>query len=108
MPQRYFLDTSALVARYLRSATGYAWIGALCDPAAGNVLALVEITGAELAATFNQMVRGGRDAGAPLPRGERSAGIYRVSVVSVISVVSLWLRRGPGSRWAPARPRRRG
>jgi predicted nucleic acid-binding protein len=60
MPQRYFLDTSALVSRYLRSATGYAWMGALCDPAAGNVIGLVEITGAELAATFNQMVRGGQ------------------------------------------------
>jgi hypothetical protein len=31
----------------------------VCDPAARNALALVEISGAELAASLNQMVRGG-------------------------------------------------
>lgn len=60
MPNRYFLDTSALVARYLTRAPGHVWTRDQCDPAGGNPIALVEITGAELSATFNQMTRGGQ------------------------------------------------
>jgi len=60
MPNRYFLDTSALVARYLTRAPGHTWTRDLCDPASGNQIALVEITGAELAAAFNQILRSGQ------------------------------------------------
>jgi predicted nucleic acid-binding protein len=59
MPQRYFFDTSALVGRYLVGAPGHAWVQALCDPAQPNLIGIVEITAAELAATYNQLVRGG-------------------------------------------------
>lgn len=59
MPVRYFLDTSALVARYLRWAAGHAWTHGICDPATGNTIALVEIVAAELSAACHQMVRGG-------------------------------------------------
>src|SRR5690348_5539046 len=59
MSHRYFLDTSALVVRYLGGAIGHAWIQATCSRPSGNVIGLVEITGAELAASLNQMVRGG-------------------------------------------------
>jgi hypothetical protein len=57
MPNRYFLDTSALVARYLTRAPGHVWTRDLCNPASGNQIALAEITGAELAAAINQIVR---------------------------------------------------
>jgi predicted nucleic acid-binding protein len=59
MPVRYFLDTSALVARYLRWAAGHVWMRGICDPTSGNTIALVEIVGAEFAAACNQMMRGG-------------------------------------------------
>ncbi len=59
MPVRYFLDTSALIARYLRHAGGSAWVRALCDPVGGNTIAIVEITAAEFSAACHQMVRGG-------------------------------------------------
>lgn len=59
MPQRFFLDTSALVVRYLRRAIGHAWVQHICDDASHNTITIAEITEAELAATMNQLVRGG-------------------------------------------------
>lgn len=59
MPQRYFLDTSALLARYLRGTRGHAWVVDLSSSAQANTLALAQITAVELAASCNQMVRGG-------------------------------------------------
>jgi hypothetical protein len=43
MPQRYFVYTSALIARLLRRATGHAWMEHLCGPSAGNTVAIAEI-----------------------------------------------------------------
>jgi len=34
----YFLDTSAVVKRYVPAEQGHAWIVALCDPAQGHIL----------------------------------------------------------------------
>ena len=34
----YFLDTSAIVKRYVPAEQGYAWVGALCHPAQGHKL----------------------------------------------------------------------
>lgn len=59
MPRRYFVDTSALIARYLQRAPGHAWMRSVCDRSAGNVVALADVTGAELASAFQQLVRGG-------------------------------------------------
>ena|SRR5579884_3433619 len=59
MPQRYFLDTSALIPRYLRLAGGHDWVESLCVPTTGNLIALVEITGVEFCSALNQTVRGG-------------------------------------------------
>jgi predicted nucleic acid-binding protein len=47
----YFLDTSAVVKRYVPAEQGHAWIVALCDPAQGHKLyisqaALVEVVAA--------------------------------------------------------------
>lgn len=59
MPAAYFLDTSALLPRLLRGAPGHDWLDALSVPTAGNVIAIAEITEAEIAAALNQLVRGG-------------------------------------------------
>lgn len=59
MPQRFFLDTSALIVRYLRRAVGHDWILGVCDKARQNTVIIAEITEAELAASMNQLVRGG-------------------------------------------------
>ena len=57
--QRYYLDTSALIARYLVRAPGHVWVHNVCDPHNGNTLILAQITGAEIGAAFNQLARSG-------------------------------------------------
>ncbi len=47
----YYLDTSALVKRYV-TETGSRWIAALCQPAANHVIATVLISKVEAAAAF--------------------------------------------------------
>ncbi|HEX6798942.1 MAG TPA: type II toxin-antitoxin system VapC family toxin [Ktedonobacterales bacterium] len=53
----YFLDTSALVKRYVDFEPGHAWITSLCDPRAGNDIVISEATLTETVATFCRMVR---------------------------------------------------
>jgi len=57
--QRYYLDTSALIVRYLVRATGHLWVRDICDPRNDNTLILAHITGAEIGAAFNQLARTG-------------------------------------------------
>lgn len=52
---RHERAVAALVAR----CAGHTWLNALCEPATGNVIAIAEITEAEIAAAQNQLVRGG-------------------------------------------------
>jgi hypothetical protein len=54
---RYFLDTSALVKRYINDEPGYAWVTALCAPDAGNVLIISEAALVEVVTTFCRMAR---------------------------------------------------
>jgi uncharacterized protein len=54
----YFLDTSALVKRYV-SETGTAWVQALTDPTAGNVHCIARITRPEMVAAITRRERGG-------------------------------------------------
>jgi predicted nucleic acid-binding protein len=53
----YFLDTSALVKRYVDFEPGHAWITSLFDPATGNDILISEATLTETAATFCRMAR---------------------------------------------------
>ena len=55
----YFIDTSAILPRYLRRARGHKWVAGVCDPRQLNTIALAEITDVEIASTLNQLVRGG-------------------------------------------------
>ena len=48
---RLFLDSSAIVKRYLPE-TGTAWVRGLCDPATGNTIVLSEITLVEVSAAL--------------------------------------------------------
>lgn len=53
---RYFLDTSALIKRYVREP-GHTWVKALCRPSSGNDLYLAEIALVEVVASFSRMAR---------------------------------------------------
>ena len=55
----YFLDTSAVVKRYIQE-TGTAWVQALTAPAAGHSLFLVRITLVETVAAVTRRQRGGQ------------------------------------------------
>jgi hypothetical protein len=61
LPQRrrYYLDTNALLTRFLTRIPGSAMVRALCEPNAHHTLLLAEITEVELCATLNQLRRGG-------------------------------------------------
>lgn len=52
----YFLDTSALVKRHV-AEPGHAWVQAMCNVHAGNIIVVVEIALVEVVATFSRMVR---------------------------------------------------
>jgi uncharacterized protein len=53
----YFLDSSALVKRYV-TETGTAWVTGLLEPAARNRLYIARITGAEVIAALTRKERG--------------------------------------------------
>lgn len=52
----YFLDSSALVKRYVLES-GTPWIRNLCDPAARHTLYIARITGAEVIAALSRRIR---------------------------------------------------
>jgi predicted nucleic acid-binding protein len=54
----YFLDSSALVKRYI-TETGTAWVQALTDPSSGHVIYLARITAVELSSAVTRRQRGG-------------------------------------------------
>ncbi len=54
----YFLDSSALVKRYV-TETGTAWVTGLLDPTARNRLYIARIAGAEVTAALTRRERGG-------------------------------------------------
>lgn len=58
MAALYFLDTSALLARYLRRAPGHFWVSALCAPEQRNTVCIAVITQVEMSSAFNQLARG--------------------------------------------------
>src|SRR5215208_7846839 len=54
----YFFDTSALVKRYALE-DGTKWVQSFTDPAAGNLIYVGRITGAEVIAAIRRKVRNG-------------------------------------------------
>jgi hypothetical protein len=55
MPGLYFADTSALLPRFLRNVPGHAWMRDLSAPTSNNLIAIAEITEAEIASAINQL-----------------------------------------------------
>jgi predicted nucleic acid-binding protein len=70
----YYLDTSALVKRYL-AERGSAWMQAITDYAAGNVLITGRLTGPELIAAIWRKRRAGE---VMVADADRAAGLFRV------------------------------
>lgn len=62
----YFLDASALIKQYVQEP-GSAWVRAVCDPAAGNLLFVAGITRAEVVAAISRRAKGGRPLPQPAP-----------------------------------------
>lgn len=58
MSTAYFLDTSALLLRFLTKLAGHTWVQEICDPSQRNLLIIAEITETEIASALNQLVRG--------------------------------------------------
>ena len=58
MVNAYFLDTSALVKRYVPEL-GSSWIQSITVPAAGNFLAISQITWVEVSSAFSRRQREG-------------------------------------------------
>lgn len=54
----YFLDSSAVVKRYV-AETGSAWMGALCDPAAGHTVVISQAALVEVVAALCRKARDG-------------------------------------------------
>ncbi len=54
----YFLDSSAIVKRYVNER-GSSWVNALLKSAAGNRFYIARITGAEVVAAITRRARGG-------------------------------------------------
>lgn len=82
----YFLDTSAVVKRYVTEA-GSAWVSALCNPAAGHTIIISQAALVEVVATLCRKARDGmisvqdRDASISIFRRDarRSYGVERVT-----------------------------
>ena len=53
----YFLDTSAIVKRYVPAEQGYAWVAALCHPAQGHKLFISQAALVEVVATICRKTR---------------------------------------------------
>lgn len=53
----YFLDTSALVKRYVANEVGHSWVTSLFSPSAGHTVFIAEIALVETVAAFCRMAR---------------------------------------------------
>ena len=69
----YFLDTSALVKRYATEA-GSAWVSALCDPRAGNVIVISQ---AALVETVAALCRKAYYGAISSVERDRAIGVFR-------------------------------
>jgi len=69
----YFLDTSAIVKRYI-AEPGQAWVLSLCDPAQQHDLYISQITLVEVVATI---CRRAREQSISLPERDRLVAAFR-------------------------------
>ncbi len=81
----YYLDTSALVKRYVAEA-GTAWVTVLCTPATGNTLNSARITCAELIAALFRRVQADSLA---LADAQTAAARFRGDLLSQYELVEI-------------------
>lgn len=93
MPATYFLDTSTLLARYLRRAPGHSWVNAICAPEQRNAVCIAVITQVEMSSAINQLTWGKvlrqkqRNEAPTLFWSQIEEGQYRIIPVSEAIVV---------------------
>lgn len=81
----YFLDSSAVVKRYVPE-TGSAWVKAITDPGAGNLLYVARITGAEVISAVTRRQR--RDQ-ITVPDAEVALTAFRRDFPSAFPVIEV-------------------
>lgn len=81
----YFLDSSAVVKRYV-SELGTAWVQGLFDPAGANRLVVASITGPEVVAAI---ARRGHGGGLPAAAASRMIDRFRIDFVRSFERVHL-------------------
>ncbi|MBN1954688.1 MAG: type II toxin-antitoxin system VapC family toxin [Anaerolineae bacterium] len=81
----YFLDSSALVKRYV-AETGSAWIQALAEPTAGHTLFIARITWIEV---LSALARRQREAGAPPQDISSTISQFRYDLDTQYQVIEL-------------------
>lgn len=79
----YFLDSSAVVKRYLTEA-GSAWVKAITDPTAGNESWVSALAGVEVLAALYRKVRTGA---LPLPQARRLDLVFRADLNTAFRVI---------------------
>ena len=99
----YFLDSSALVKRYV-TETGTPWVIGLLDPAARNRLYIARITGAEVTAALTRRERGGHlsatDAAAAIAlfRRDYANRLRQVEITAALMTIAMTMARAHGLR----------
>jgi uncharacterized protein len=81
----YFLDSSALVKRYI-SEIGSAWVVNLFDPALNNEVLIVAITCVEIIAAITRRARGGSIS---LTDATATCNLFRSDLLSEYQVVEI-------------------
>jgi len=81
----YFLDSSAVVKRYINEV-GTAWMVSLLDPTAENVVYIARIAGAEV---ISAIARRGRGGGIDPTDAANAIAQFRVEFTSAYSVVEI-------------------
>jgi predicted nucleic acid-binding protein len=81
----YFLDTSALVKRYVREV-GSSWLTALTDLASGNKCWVASLTRVELPAALFRQARMGT---LPLAQMTQAAQVFRNELLSLFQVLAV-------------------
>ena len=79
----YFLDSSAVVKRYL-TGTGSVWVKGITDPAAGNKTWVSALAGVEVLAALYRRVRTGVLS---LPQAQRLDRVFRADLNTIFGMI---------------------
>ena len=104
----YFLDTSAVVKRYIQE-TGSAWVRALADPLAAHLIYLARITDVEATSAVIRRQRGGAfssTTAAAILRQFRQDQVQAYRIIDVnsglLAAASCWWRSTASAPMTPS------